>query len=101
MSVRQHFLKIAISVIELQKNLEKQRNVIVCCHERCLCKICIEMQFPVRGAPMVQIYSVLVLLILDPLRRNCRGDPKRQINHTLRTVSSETWKKVFFAFCFF
>lgn len=40
-------------------------------------KFFIEMQFPVAGAPMAQIYSVLVFLILDPLLRNTRRGPKK------------------------
>lgn len=71
------FKKTSISVMEFQKNLEKQRNIIFCCHKRYLCKICIEVQFPVAGAPMVQIHLVLVFLILDPLLRNCRGGTRK------------------------
>ena len=87
MSVCQHFLKTAISVTQFQKNLEKWKNVIIFCHKRCLCKVCIEMQFPVAGAPMVQMYSVLVFLILDQLLRNCRGGPQKSDKpHTENSV---------------
>lgn len=73
MSVCQPFPEADIPVMKLQKNLKKL--AIVCCHKRCLCKVCIKMQLPVVGTPMVQIYSVLVL-ILESLLRNCRRVPQ-------------------------
>lgn len=59
MSVCQHFPEADIPVTKLQKSFKKL--AIVCCHKRCLCKICFKMQLPVVGTPMVQTYSVLVL----------------------------------------
>lgn len=73
MSISQHFPEAHIPVTKFQKNFKKL--AVVCCHNRYLCKICIEMQLPVVGTPVVQIYSVL-FLILKSLLRNCRGVPQ-------------------------
>lgn len=104
MSVCQHFTEAEIPITKLQKNFKKL--AIVCYHKRCLCKICIKMQLPVVGTPMVQIYSVLVL-ILESLLRNCRGvlqNPDKP--HTKNCVvwdheKSSLFFLVFLAFEFF
>lgn len=95
MSVCQHFPE---AVTKLQKNFKKL--AIVCCHKRCLCKICFKIQLPVVGTPVVQVYSVLVLFQNHFLEIE-EGYPKTQINHALRTVLSETMRRVLFAFQFF
>lgn len=68
MSVCQHFPEVDIPVTKLQENFKNL--AIVCCYKRCLDKIRFQMQLPVVGTPMIQIYSVL-FLILESLLRNC------------------------------